>query len=81
MTSISVRLPDSLYSMVKALASQDNTSMNQFIASAVAENVSALASESYLRERAERSSASQFMTTLAAVSAQDPEDFDQRNPQ
>jgi Family of unknown function (DUF6290) len=77
MSTISVRLPDSLHSMAKALASQDNASMNQFIASAVAEKVSALATESYLRERAERGSASKFQAALEAVPAQKPQDFDQ----
>jgi hypothetical protein len=77
MSTISVRLPDSLHSMAKAFASQDNASMNQFIASAVAEKVSALATESYLRERAERGSASKFQAALEAVPAQKPQDFDQ----
>jgi predicted transcriptional regulator len=77
MSTISVRLPDSLHSMAKALASQDNASMNQFIASAVAEKVSALATESYLRERVERGSASKFQAALEAVPAQKPQDFDQ----
>ena len=76
MSTISVRLADSLHSMAKTLASQDNASMNQFIASAVAEKVSALATESYLRERAERASALKFQAALSAVPAQEPEDFD-----
>jgi hypothetical protein len=76
MSTISVRLPDSLHSMAKALANQDNTSMNQFIASAVAEKVSALATESYLRERAERASEVRFQAALAAVPAQRPDEFD-----
>jgi len=76
MSTISVRLPDSLHSMAKALASQDNASMNQFIASAVAEKVSALATERYLRERAERASESRFQAALAAVPDAQPDDVD-----
>ena len=76
MSTISVRLPDSLHRMAKALASDDNASMNQFIASAVAEKVSALTTESYLRERAERAIAAKFQAALAAVPAQVPKDFD-----
>jgi hypothetical protein len=76
MSTISVRLPDSLHSMAKTLASQDNASMNQFIASAVAEKVSALATESYLRERAERASESKFQAALAAVPDAQPDDVD-----
>ncbi len=76
MSTISVRLPDSLHQMAKALASEDNTTMNQFIASAVAEKVAALATESYLRERATRASEAKFEAALAAVPSQTPEDFD-----
>lgn len=76
MSTISVRLPDSLHQMAKTLASEDNTTMNQFIASAVAEKVSALATERYLRERSERASTQRFEAALAAVPAIEPEDFD-----
>ena len=37
MSTISIRLPDSLHGMAKAIASQGHISMNQFIGSAVAE--------------------------------------------
>ena len=67
MSTISIRLPDSLHHMAKTLASQDHVSMNQFIASAVAEKVSALATESYLNERASRASQEKFSAALAAV--------------
>ena len=76
MSTLSVRLPDSLHNMAKTLASQDHVSMNQFIASAVAEKVSALATESYLKERAGRASEDKFKAALAAVPAQKPQDFD-----
>lgn len=72
MSTISIRLPDSLHSMAKAMASQDHMSMNQFIASAVAEKVSALATETYLKDRAERGNHDNFMAALAAVPAQPP---------
>jgi len=76
MSTISVRLPDSLHSMAKALASRDNASMNQFIASAVAEKVSALATERYLSERSDRANLAKFEAALATVPAQMPDDFD-----
>ena len=72
MSTISIRLPDSLHSMAKAMANQDHMSMNQFIASAVAEKVSALATETYLKDRAERGNEVKFMAALAAVPAQPP---------
>lgn len=76
MTTISVRLPDSLHKMAKNVASEDHISMNQFIASAVAEKISALSTEKYLGERAERASAEKFQAALAAVPATPPEEFD-----
>jgi hypothetical protein len=76
MSTISIRLPDSLHSMAKTMASQDHVSMNQFIASAVAEKVSALATETYLNERAERASVDKFKAALAAVPRQPPDAHD-----
>jgi hypothetical protein len=77
MSTISVRLPESLHKMAKAIASEDQISMNQFIASAVAEKISALTTESYLKERAERASADKFRAALAAVPNTAAQDFDQ----
>ena len=76
MSTISVRLPDSLHRMAKSIAAEDRVSMNQFIASAVAEKVAALTTESYLKERAERASSEKFQAAMAAVPAIPPEEFD-----
>ncbi|MCP5277235.1 MAG: toxin-antitoxin system HicB family antitoxin [Thiobacillus sp.] len=67
MSTISVRLPDSLHKLAREVASQDHVSMNQFIASAVAEKISALATETYLNERAARGSEAKFRAALAVV--------------
>lgn len=52
MSTLSLRLPDSLHEATKKLAKADGISVNQFITSAVAEKMSALMTESYLNERA-----------------------------
>lgn len=78
MSTISVRLPDSLHNMVREVARQDHVSINQFVASAVAEKISALATEQYLGERAQRASEAKFQSALAAVPDVAPEPFDQR---
>ncbi|MBK7899958.1 MAG: toxin-antitoxin system HicB family antitoxin [Azonexus sp.] len=67
MSTLSVRLPDSLHKLAKETASQDHVSMNQFIATAVAEKVAALSTESYLKERAARASEGKFRAALAKV--------------
>jgi hypothetical protein len=76
MSALSIRLPDSLHQMARNMAKQDQVSMNQFIASAVAEKVSALATEQYLNERAARASADKFRAALAQVPAVEPDPFD-----
>lgn len=76
MSTLSIRLPDSLHRMAKTIAAEDRVSMNQFIASAVAEKVAALTTETYLKARAERASLEKFKAALAAVPASTPEAFD-----
>ncbi|MEK6287461.1 MAG: YlcI/YnfO family protein [Acidobacteriota bacterium] len=65
MSTISLRLPDSLHKRVRALAKQENVSINQFIATALAEKMSALLTEDYLEERAKRGSRKRFERALA----------------
>lgn len=54
MSSLSLRLPDSLHQKVRELARRDDVSINQFIATAVAEKASALLTVDYLEQRARR---------------------------
>ena len=49
MSTLSLRLPDSLHKGVKELASREGISINQFVATAVAEKMSALMTEEYDR--------------------------------
>jgi hypothetical protein len=54
MSSLSLRLPESLHQKIRELAERENISINQFIALAVAEKTAALLTVDYLKERAER---------------------------
>ena len=54
MSSLSVRLPDSLHEKIRELARKDDVSINQFIVTAVAEKASALLTVDYLKQRARR---------------------------
>ena len=54
MSNLSLRLPDSLHRKIRQLAEQDDVSINQFIATAVAEKTAALLTVDYLEERARR---------------------------
>jgi hypothetical protein len=72
MGAISVRLPDSLHKLAKDVSSEDKISLNQFIASAVAEKISALTTEKYLAERAARGSVIKFKRALSKVPKVEP---------
>lgn len=76
MSTLSVRLPESLHQGVKRMAQQEGTSINQFIIVAVAEKLSALLTEEYIEERAKRGSRERYLAALAQVPNVEPEPFD-----
>lgn len=76
MAAISLRLPESIYDMAKTLSKQDQVSLNQFIATAVSEKVSALNTENYLNERKNRASKEKFLKALDKVSDDEPDHKD-----
>jgi hypothetical protein len=76
MSTLSLRLPDSLHRGVKELASREGISINQFVATAVAEKMSALMTEEYLQERALRASRERYEAALAEVPDVEPEEYD-----
>ena len=67
MSTISLRLPNSLHKHVRELAKRENISINQFIATALAEKMSALLTGEYLAERARRGSRTKFDRVLRKV--------------
>lgn len=77
MSTISLRLPDSLHKKVRELAERESVSINQFITVALAEKLSALMTEEYLDERARRGSAKKFRRALAKVPKTAPAPDDQ----
>lgn len=76
MSILSLRLPDSLHRRVKDLASQEGISINQFIATAVAEKMAALLTEDYLGGRAARGDRAKYDAALARVPAAEPDERD-----
>jgi predicted transcriptional regulator len=77
MTTLSIRVPDSLHQAIKNLASKDGYSMNQFLITAAAEKLSALATVDYLRERAKLANLDDFDALLARVPATAPDKDDE----
>ena len=72
MSALSLRLPDSIHRHIKEIAQKEGVSINQFIASAVAEKVSAIATEEYLQARAQRADKAAFESILAKAANREP---------
>ncbi len=73
MSSISLRLSESLHKRVRELAQKEGISINQLINTALAEKISALMTVEYLRERAERGSRNKFEKALSKVKDIEPQ--------
>ncbi len=69
MSTIRLCLPESLHKQVRKLALQEGISTNQFVATAIAEKLSALMTSSYLEHRAARGKRARFEQALAKVSS------------
>jgi predicted transcriptional regulator len=76
MSTISLRLPQSLHRRVRDLAKQEEISINQFIATALAEKMSALMTSDYLEERSKRGNRQKFVRAMSKVRGIDPEKKD-----
>ena len=76
MSTLSLRLPNSLHRQLRELARREGISINQFISSAVGEKMAALMTEEYLTERAARGSREKFEKALAKVPDREPEEQD-----
>lgn len=76
MSTLSIRIPDYLHEQVKNLAANEKISMNQFITLALAEKMSALMTEDYIKERAKRASKEKFLEALKKVPDVEPEEYD-----
>jgi 23S rRNA G2445 N2-methylase RlmL len=76
MAVVSLRLANSTYELAKNLSKEDHVSLNQFIATAVSEKVSALNTESYINEQKKRASKEKFLQALEKVPDVEAEDFD-----
>jgi hypothetical protein len=72
-----LRLTESLHKQVRELAAREGISINQFVATAVAEKMSALMTEEYLEGRAKRGSREGFERAMAKVKDRVPDTHDQ----
>jgi hypothetical protein len=80
MSTLSIRLPNSIHQHAKRLAQDEGISVNQLVSSALAEKLSAIDAERYLNERAERGKAVNIDAILAKVPEIEPEAHDRISP-
>ncbi|HSJ62906.1 MAG TPA: DUF6290 family protein [Gemmatimonadaceae bacterium] len=78
MSTISLRLSESLHKQARELAAQEGISINQLIATSLAEKVSARMTGEYLAERAARGSRRKFERVLKKVRDRPPVPGDER---
>jgi len=66
MANYALRVPESLYAYARQVAEEEQTSLNQFFVTAIAEKISALKTEAYFLERQQRGNLAGFDAWLAA---------------
>lgn len=76
MSTLSVRLPESVHKKLRELSQKEGVSMNQFITLAVSEKMSALLTVDYLKERAKKGDRKLFEEILHQVPDIESEDYD-----
>ena len=76
MNILSLRLPKTMYTQLRAAAKAEGISMNQFIMLAVAEKIATLSTMNYLEERARRGSREKFLAVLEKAPDVEPEEYD-----
>lgn len=72
MSTISLRLPESIHKRVRELARREGISINQLVNSALAEKISALLTREYLEKRAQRGRRRKFVSALSKVRDTEP---------
>jgi hypothetical protein len=76
MSTLSLRLPESLHKSARELAKKEKISINQLVTLALAEKVSAIGAQDYLEKRAKRASEAKFDAAMAKVADVEPPDYD-----
>ena len=77
MGALSLRLPESIHRHIKEIARAEGVSINQLISSAITEKISAIMTEDYLKERAERADINDFENILGKVKDRTPLEGDE----
>ncbi|MFA6008392.1 MAG: toxin-antitoxin system HicB family antitoxin [Desulfobacteraceae bacterium] len=77
MGALSLRLPESIHRHIREIAKMEGVSINQLISSAVAEKISAILTEDYLKNRAARADINDMRAILNKVADRKPLEGDE----
>jgi len=77
MSTMSLRLPESLHRKARELAEQEGVSINQLVTTALAEKLAALMTVKYLEERAKQGDRRRFDRVLKKVKDRKPRSGDE----
>lgn len=72
-----LRLPKSIKAQAEALSKADGTSLNQFVAIAVAEKIAALQTAAFFEDRRQRSTGKALEAMLSRTGGEPPRDGDE----
>ena len=72
MGALSLRLPESIHRHIREIAKSEGVSINQLIASAITEKISAIMTEEYLKKRADRANIKDMEVILNKVADREP---------
>ena len=76
--TLTVTLPKSLHDRIKQFAEVEGISINQFLVTAVAEKMSALSTQTYLEQEAEKGNRADFEKVLRAIPNIEAEVYDRK---
>ena len=76
MSAMNLNIPESIKSRIEEIARQENVSVDQFVASAIAEKISAMQAEKYIEQRAKRGSRAKFEAAMNTVPDVEPDKED-----
>ena len=74
-----LRLPRSIKAAVEKIAKEEGVSLNQFVATAVAEKLSAMTTAAFFAERAGRADLAEFRRILTREGGEPPPPGDERD--
>ena len=72
MGALSLRLPESIHRHIRDIAKAEGVSINQLISSAITEKISAIMTEEYLQQRADRANIKDMEAILNKVADRRP---------